>query len=250
MVTPSSPEVIDDRGRGQPAKGAAPCRRHVLAQLRQSLDVRLVDDGVFPGDRRAAFFAPGEGLVDHDRLRHAARIVAPIEGEIGARVAGAIAEMRVAPHQPPGQPLGIGIDQELVRIETKAPLRIIGAVHAIAVELARYDVVEIAVPDILGPLGQRDALELAPALAVEQAELDLCRHWPKTARNWFRVRPRSRPADTASRAERRTLPLRDEKNCSKGRNDKADLGNCALVQRPHGAAVPDIAAAIDAPHRY
>ena len=58
-------------------------------------------------------------------------------------------------------------------IEAKAALRLIGPVHAIAVELARHDVAEIAVPDILGALRQRDALELAPALVVEQAKLDL-----------------------------------------------------------------------------
>ena len=44
---------------------------------------------------------------------------------------------------------------------------------AVAVELAGRDVVEIAVPDVLGALRQRDALELAPALTVEQAKLDL-----------------------------------------------------------------------------
>ena len=70
--------------------------------------------------------------------------------------------------------------------------------HAVTVELARGDVVEIAVPDVLGALRQRDALDLAPALAVEQAELDL-RRWPRTARNSFRARPRWRPEDAARR---------------------------------------------------
>ena len=45
-------------------------------------------------------------------------------------------------------------------------------------------------------------------------------------------------------AEIRTLPLRNEKNCCKGRNNKADLGDCAFVQRPDRARVPDVAAAI------
>ena len=40
------------------------------------------------------------------------------------------------------------------------------------------------------------------------------------------------------------LLLRDEKNCSKGRNNKADLGDHAFVQRTDGAAVPDIGAAV------
>ena len=72
------------------------------------------------------------------RLGHAARIVAPVEGEIGARAAGAITEMRVAPDQPAGEALGIGIDQELVGVEAQSALRLIGTVHAVAVELARH----------------------------------------------------------------------------------------------------------------
>src|SRR6185312_9236596 len=54
-----------------------------------------------------------------------------------------------------------------------AVLRLIGAVHAIAVELSRRHVVEIAVPDVLATFGQLDALEFAATLAVEQAQLDL-----------------------------------------------------------------------------
>ena len=119
--------------------------------------------------------APVEGLVDHDRLRHAAGIVAAVEGKILARAPGAIAEMRVAPHQPPGEPLGVGIEQQLVGVEAVAVLGRIGAVDAIAVELPGRDVVEIAVPDVLVALGQFDPLEFAAALAVEQAKLDLFR---------------------------------------------------------------------------
>ena len=169
-------EMVDHRRRRQPAIGAAQVRRDVLALLGQALDVRLVDDGVVPGDMRPDLAAaPVEGLVDHHRLGHAARIVAPVEREVLARAAGAIGEMRVAPDQPAGQPLGIGIEQQLVGVEAVAVLGLVGAVNAIAVELAGRYVVEIAVPDVFGALGQFDALEFAPALAVEQAQLDLLR---------------------------------------------------------------------------
>src|SRR6266481_9891940 len=53
------------------------------------------------------------------------------------------------------------------------------------------------------------------------------------------------PNGCGAPAEIRTLPLRNEKNCRKGRNNKADLGNCALVQRPDRALVPDIGAAVE-----
>ena len=130
-------EMRDHRGRGEPAIGAAQIGWHVVALLRQALDVGLVDDGVFPGDAGSHFApAPVEGLIDHDGFRHAARIVAPVEREILARAAGAIAEMRIAPYQPSGKPPRIGVEQKLVGVEAVALLRRVGAVNAIAVELA------------------------------------------------------------------------------------------------------------------
>src|SRR5712691_3325949 len=57
--------------------------------------------------------------------------------------------------------------------------------------------------------------------------------------------PQVAPSGCGAPAASRTLALRDEKNCSQGRNNKADLGNRAFVQRVNGAAVPDIAAAIE-----
>ena len=56
-----------------------------------------------------------------------------------------------------------------------AVLGCVGAVHAIAVELPGRDIVQIAMPDVLGAFRQLDALELAAALIVEQAQLDLLR---------------------------------------------------------------------------
>src|SRR5207253_5523297 len=107
------------------------------------------------------------------RFRHSARVVAAVEGEVSTRAAGAIAEMSVAPDQPAHQPLGIGIDEQLVVVEAKSPLRVIWSVDAVAIGLAGRHVIEIAVPDILCPLRQRDALDLAAAVAIEQAQLDL-----------------------------------------------------------------------------
>ena len=77
--------------------------------------------------------------------------------------------MRVAPDQPAGQPFGIGIEQQLVGVEAVALLRLVGTIDAIPIELPGRDVVEIAMPDILGAFWQFDAFEFAPALTVEQA---------------------------------------------------------------------------------
>ena len=54
-----------------------------------------------------------------------------------------------------------------------ARARVVGAMDAVAVELARADVRQIAVPDLIGVFGQHHPLELALAAGVEQAQLDL-----------------------------------------------------------------------------
>ena len=71
------------------------------------------------------------------------------------------------------QLLGIGVEQQLVMIEAMPRLRVVGPVDAVAVELAGPRVRQVAVPDLVGVLGQHDPLELALAAGIEQAELDL-----------------------------------------------------------------------------
>src|SRR5438045_9045840 len=53
------------------------------------------------------------------------------------------------------------------------------------------------------------------------------------------------PSGCGAPGESRTLALRDEKNCSKGRNNKADLGNRGFVQCVDGAGIAHVAAAIE-----
>src|SRR6476659_2286326 len=115
--------MLDHRRRRQAAIGAAQIGRDVFAFLGQALDVRFIDDGVFPGYVRPHFAAaPVEALVDDDGLGHAAGVVAPVEREVFAGAAGTIGKMCVAPYQPSGQPLGIGVEQQLVGVEAVAVL--------------------------------------------------------------------------------------------------------------------------------
>src|SRR5260370_35675612 len=79
--------------------------------------------------------------------------------------------MGIAPDQPSGKPLCIRINQELVGVEAKAALRLVRAVHPGTIDTAGHDVTEVAVPDVLRPLRQRDPLDPAPALPVERAGL-------------------------------------------------------------------------------
>ena len=236
--------MLDHRRRRQAAIGTAQVRRHILARLGQAFDMRLVDDGVFPGDGGAHLApAPVEGFVDHDRLRHAARIVAAVEGEVLACAPGAIAEMRVAPHQAADEPLGIGIEQQLVGVEAVPALGRIGAVDAIAIELPGRDVVEIAVPDVLAALRQFDPLEFAAALAVEQAKLDLFRIGREQRKVGAPSVPACSEAGGASRGQSHASAFRYEKDRGQRRDGQAEFGNAAF-QSVDFADIADVAAAI------
>lgn len=131
-----------------------------------------LDDRVFPGDQAPALLAPSECFVNHHGPRHSTGVVAPVERQVAARAAGAIAKMGVTPDQAAGQPTRTGINEKLVRIETQAAFGLIGAMNAIAVELARRHIVQITMPHVFAAFRQRQALQFAPALRIEQTKLD------------------------------------------------------------------------------
>src|ERR1700759_5504069 len=62
-----------------------------------------------------------------------------------------------------------------MRIEAMALLRRVGPVHPIAVKQSRTRARHIAVPDAFGVFRQGDAFEFAPAVLVEETELDALR---------------------------------------------------------------------------
>ena len=234
----------DHAGLGQPAVRAACRGRHIVALLRQPFDVRLVDDGVFPRRLRPRLVAPGMRHVDHHGLVHRAGIVAPVERQVLLLVAGAVAEMRIGPGEMAAELLAVGIDQQLVRIEAVARFRRVGPVHAIAVELARRDVGEIDVPDVLGALRQRDALDFASAVAVEQAKLDLGGVGGEQGEVGAAAVPiRAQRIGRASR----NVPVRPQERgrWQQGVGRQGEAPDCHASERENGAGVPDIAAAVN-----
>ena len=141
----------------------------------EAAQMRLVDHGVGPRDVRRAVVRPVEALVGHDAFHHAGRAVAAVEREIGARRVHAMAEQRVRPFQLAGDAPRVGIEQQLVRIEAIAALRLIRAVGAVAVEQPDLRVRQVAVPHLVGEFGQRISCDLPLALWIEQAEIDALR---------------------------------------------------------------------------
>jgi hypothetical protein len=69
----------------------------------------------------------------------------------------------------------IRIEQQLVRIEAVARLRLVGTVHAVAVIGSRVGIRQIAVKDLIRVFGQLDACLLTLAARIEETDLDLGR---------------------------------------------------------------------------
>ena len=126
--------------------------------------------------------------------------VAAIHDEIAARRADAIAVTGVVPDDLAVERAGVGVDEQLVGIEAVAVGRVVGAVDAVAVELAGTHVGQIAVPDLVGVFGQRDARRSRAAPWGRRGRPRPWWHWPRTGRNSPPPRPRLRRADAASRA--------------------------------------------------
>src|SRR5690606_24822505 len=120
---------------------------------------------------RRPVVAPCEGGVGDRAFRNEWGAVPLVEGQIAVLVADRIAVNRVVPRDAPHQPPGVGIDQKLVRVVAMTLLRLVGAVDAQPVKLPWAQVGKIAVPYLVGIFRKGDALYLALAIPVEQANL-------------------------------------------------------------------------------
>jgi hypothetical protein len=136
---PEVDQIVDHRRRAEAGVGAAQPDRQIGMAFGQAADVGLVDQGLGPGHPRAAIAAPGECRVDDAAFGHRARVVPAVERQIPARAADPVAEMGIGPAQRAVQDPGVGVDQQLVGIEAMAAARLVGAVHPVAVQLARRD---------------------------------------------------------------------------------------------------------------
>jgi hypothetical protein len=193
-------QVRDHPRRGEAGVGAAELRLHLGVAGGEAFHVQLVDERIVEGDAGRPVGAPVEGAVDDDSLRHAPGVVELVDREVGPGVAKRVGEDRRVPIDHPVECLGVGVDQQLHRVEAVAPLRLPWTRDAEAVALARTDAGQIRVPDERRLLPQRDPL-LIPARLVEQAELD--------RRRVLAEEREIRPLAVPRRAKRRTAPRQD-----------------------------------------
>src|SRR5690242_9392757 len=108
-------------------------------QLRESFDVRLINDRFPPAPARRTVVFPVESRINYSAQRRQCRAVTLVEREVAVLMANFVSEKFVTPNQRPPQSLRIGIEEDFVRVESMAGLRFVRPVHAITIDLARLD---------------------------------------------------------------------------------------------------------------
>ena len=111
-------------------------------------------------------------VVDHDRLGHGGGTVALVEAQILFLGADLIAVQRVGPFDLAMELASIGIEQQLVRIETMPGLGLVAAMRAVAIKQARPDIRQIAMPYLVGAFGQGIAPQFPLSLGIKDTKLD------------------------------------------------------------------------------
>jgi hypothetical protein len=138
---------------------------------RVALDVQLVDQRFVPRDAQRPVRAPRERRIDDGRERRVRRAVALVERVVSLAVPEP--EQRFVPPHGAADDARVRIHDDLVGIEPVATARLVRSVHAVAIELSRPHVGQIAVPHHVGVLGQRNRDRFAVGRRrVEQAQLD------------------------------------------------------------------------------
>ncbi len=132
--------------------------------------MHLVDDRLRPRRHRRA--GAGTGGRRSDGLGHERAAVLVAEREIQLRIAGFVAEHRRMQDERPVEHRGERVDQQLGRIEPLSLQGVERSVGSQSVSVSGAQVLDVAMEDVAGALGQTDAFQLACAFGIKQAELD------------------------------------------------------------------------------
>ena len=156
-------EIVDGGRMSHACIRAAERLGHIRVRLRETLQVRLVDDGLVQSHVRRTVVAPVEVRVVDHRLRdvRGAVVVVP-----GAGIGEPVREACLSPIDGTLDGLRVRIDEQLVRVAAVALVGRPGAVDAVAVPLPGKGSGEVGVPAEGVHLLERDARLLA---LVEQA---------------------------------------------------------------------------------
>ncbi len=136
---------------------------------RQAADVGLVEHRAVKGRAEPRVVAPVEAGIDDHAQGHAPR-VALGHLQIAVLAAELVGEQAFFPRLDPIDRLGVGIEEEVVRVEAQPPLRLVGAGDTVSIALPRPQLVDVRVPDERRGVAEGDARLVAGV--VEEAEID------------------------------------------------------------------------------
>ena len=168
-------------------------------QLREALDVQLVDHRLVPRACERPVALPVEARVDDDALRDRGALVLVVAGARRPRSPGGYGSTRArVPGDRALDRLRVRVDQQLAGLKRWPASRARRARDAVAVALPGPDAREVAVPVERGALGQLDRGLARPRRRTGRARR--VRRAPRRARSSCPHRPRSRRAGTAAQA--------------------------------------------------
>ena len=166
-------QMLDRRWARQPRERPALVGGHRRMRGGEALHVDLVHDRLVPGGARRPIAGPVERRVDDDGARRERRAVVVVPPQIRGGIAEPIAVQRLVPYDITVDGAGVGVEQQLARVEAMSLLRRERPMDAIAVALARTDPGDVAVPAVRRDFRQHETR--LGAGRVEQAELDAIR---------------------------------------------------------------------------
>ena len=155
---------------------AAARLRDARVQLAEAAHMHLVQDRLAPGATRLG--QPVTQCVNrraHTGLGHIGGAVSRIERVAAVGMAGFVAQDGIVPLQRADQFAGIGIDQQLVRIEAMAQARLIGAMRAITIDRPCNCTRQAAMKDVAAASRQLVSGEFPLAIGIKQAHFDALR---------------------------------------------------------------------------
>ena len=166
---PKAAYVIDDFVVHKTCNGPPISFRNRGVAHGEAAHMGFVEYRSFPRHVRAALISPCKGWIDDPALRHVSRAVPRVEGQITVRRTEGVPEERVVPLQFADDLLGVGVQQELVRIEPVPFLRNVRPVHPVAIDLPRTDIRQITMPNFVRVFRQLDALDLGRSVGIKEA---------------------------------------------------------------------------------
>ena len=160
-------QVVDDGRRREARVRPAHVRRDLGVADGEALDVQLVDRRARSRDRAAARTrspTPPAASTTTDFGTACALSRSSKERSASGWPQRVSEDALVPPHVAVDR-ARVGIDEQLVGVEAMAALRLVGAVHAVAVALPGPQAGNVDVPDLVGLLGQHDPARLDVSLA-------------------------------------------------------------------------------------